>query len=155
MATLQDKFDELIAKQSELQRQFQKEAQTLFKDVTKEFFELNPSVKAIVWTQYSPYFNDGDECVFGVNCATFTNDEDGEISWGEYDGDKEGIWTYGDDCYSDDSPLPEDFNPSACDAFDRMLQSSEMEDVMEAMFGNHVKVIATREGFDVQDFDHD
>ena len=155
MATLQDKFDELITKQSELQRQFQKEAQSLFKDVTKEFFELNPSVKSIVWTQYSPYFNDGDECVFGVHCATFTNDEDGEVSWGEYEGDKDGIWTYGDDSYNSDEALPDDFKASACDAFDRMIQSSEMEDVMEAMFGNHVKVIATREGFDVQDHDHD
>jgi hypothetical protein len=27
--------------------------------------------------------------------------------------------------------------------------------VMEAMFGDHVRVIATRDGFDVNDYDHD
>jgi hypothetical protein len=42
-----------------------------------------------------------------------------------------------------------------CNAFSRMICSSEMEDVMKAMFGDHVKVVATREGFDVDDYDHD
>jgi hypothetical protein len=36
-----------------------------------------------------------------------------------------------------------------------MIQSSEFEDVMLAMFDNHSKVIATRDGFDVEEYDHD
>jgi hypothetical protein len=44
---------------------------------------------------------------------------------------------------------------AACALFSKAVGSSEMEDVMQAMFGDHVKVIATREGFDVEDYDHD
>lgn len=44
---------------------------------------------------------------------------------------------------------------ASCDAFSRMINSSEMKDIFLAMFGDHVKVTATREGFDVEDYDHD
>ena len=153
MITLQQKFDELIEKQRALQKEFQTTAQALFKETTKEFFEQNPLVKAIVWTQYTPYFNDGDTCEFRVGCATFTNSDGADIRWGEYQGEDEGVWCYSDDCYSDD--VPPEVNTQLCDSFDRMLQSSEMEDVMHAMFDDHVKVIATREGFEVEEYDHD
>lgn len=156
MTALQQKFDELIEKQRTLQKEFQTTAQALFKKTTKEFFEQNPLVKAIVWTQHTPYFNDGDTCEFRVSCATFTNATDAEnICWGEYDGEQEGVWTYGDDCYSDETPVPTEMNTALCDSFNRMLQSSEMEGVMMAMFNNHVKVIATSEGFEVEEYDHD
>lgn len=155
MATLQAKFDELIEKQRALQKEFQTTAQALFKETTKEFFEQNPLVNAIVWTQYTPYFNDGDTCEFSVGCATFTNATDPEnISWGEYEGDDENVWTHGADCYSDGEILAE-VNIDLCDSFDRMLQSREMEDVMKAMFGDHVQVIATRDGFEVEEYSHD
>lgn len=32
-----------------------------------EQFKANPTVKCMLWTQYTPYFNDGDPCTFGVN----------------------------------------------------------------------------------------
>lgn len=157
MSDLQSAFDKLIAEQRELQAKFQKTAQALFKETTKEFFDKNPNVTAIVWTQYTPYFNDGDTCVFSVNEPTFTNAPDPHnVRWGEYDGDEETAadgseifaWEGWGEC-------PQNLNRSMCDAFSRMIQSSEMEDVMEAMFGDHVKVVATREGFDVDDYDHD
>jgi hypothetical protein len=156
MTTLQQKFDELIEKQRALQKEFQTTAQALFKETTKEFFEQNPLVKAIVWTQYTPYFNDGDTCEFSVGCATFTSAPDPEnIRWGAYDGEEEGIWTYGDDCYDDSVELPAEMNTALCDSFNGMIQSSEMEDVMKAMFDDHVQVVATRAGFEVSELDHD
>jgi len=158
MSALQQKFDELVAKQRALQKEFQTTAQALFKETTKEFFDQNTLVNSIVWTQYTPYFNDGDTCEFSVGCATFTNSDGNDIRWGEYQGEEKGIWTYGDDCYNGDegdAAIPPEVNTKLCDSFDQMIQSNEMEDVMMAMFGDHVKVIATREGFDVEDHDHD
>jgi hypothetical protein len=32
-----------------------------------EKFKANPSVKCMIWHQYTPYFNDGDPCTFGVH----------------------------------------------------------------------------------------
>src|SRR5688572_27883088 len=33
----------------------------------QEWLEDHPEIQQISWTQYTPYFNDGDECTFGVN----------------------------------------------------------------------------------------
>ena len=157
MSDLQSAFDKLLDEQRALQKKFQTTAQALFKETTKEFFDKNKNVTAIVWTQYTPYFNDGDTCEFNVNDATFTNAPDPEsVTWGEYDGNEEvaadgsEIFTWGGwgEC-------PNGLNKSMCEAFSKMIQSSEMEDVMKAMFGDHVKVIATPEGFDVDDYEHD
>ena len=157
MSDLQTAFDKLLDEQRELQIKFQKTAQALFKETTKEFFDKNSNVTAIVWTQYTPYFNDGDTCEFRVNDATFTNAPDPENTrWGEYDGDHEtaadGSEIFAWEGWGD---APENLNQDMCHSFNRMICSSEMEDVMKAMFGDHVKVVATREGFDVDDYDHD
>lgn len=157
MSDLQTAFDKLLDEQRELQKKFQATAQALFKETTKEFFDKNANITAIVWTQYTPYFNDGDTCEFSVNEPTFTNAPDPEsVRWGEYDGDEE-VAADGSEIFAWESwgEPPEGINVNMCEAFGRMIQSSEMEDVMKAMFGDHVKVVATREGFDVDDYDHD
>ena len=166
--TLQAEFDKLIADQAELRKQFQDKAQGLFKNITKEFFEKNPGVTAFVWTQYTPYFNDGDTCEFGVNEVVFTNAPDPEnIQWEEYDGDEEGVWAATNIKYvleSDRDYYKEDadkiraaggVDTESCELMSEAIGSHEMSDVMLAMFGDHVKIIATREGFDVEDYSHD
>lgn len=168
MSKLQEKFDQLIAEQEELRRKFQATAQELFKETTKEFFEGNPSITAVVWTQYTPYFNDGDTCEFSVHEPTFTNAPDPEnVRWGEYEGDEENVFAVESpryvmesdrDYYADTREAvlkAGGIDVDSCEAFSRMIQSSAMEDVMMAMFGDHVKVVATREGFDVDEYDHD
>ena len=168
MTTLQEKFHQLLAEQAELKRKFQEQAQEMFKGVTKEFFEKNPGVTAVVWTQYTPYFNDGDECVFRVHTPTFTNAPDPEnVRWGEYDGDEEDVWAVDNiryilnsdrAYYADERELilsKGGVNVESCEAFTSVINSSEMEDIFRAMFGDHVQVVATREGFTTTDYEHD
>jgi hypothetical protein len=170
MSKLQTAFEQLISDQADLKRKFQEQAQGLFKEITKEFFEKNPGITGVVWTQYTPYFNDGDTCVFSVGDLTFTNapsDELSDIRWGDYEGDTEGVWAADNVGYvlESDREYYQDtknailaaggVDAAACALFSKAVGSSEMEDVMQAMFGDHVKVIATREGFDVEDYDHD
>lgn len=170
MSQLQSAFEQLINDQKELQRKFQDQAQGLFKEITKEFFEKNPGITGVVWTQYTPYFNDGDTCEFSVGDPTFTNapvDELNEVRWGEYEGETENVWACENVGYVLDSDRPyyaETANliraaggvdPVSCTLFAKAIGSGEMEAVMEAMFGDHVKVIATRDGFDVEEYDHD
>lgn len=38
-----------------------------FDEKSKELFEKYPDLIDFSWTQYTPYFNDGDECTFRVN----------------------------------------------------------------------------------------
>jgi hypothetical protein len=174
MSALQNELDELIAEQRKLKLQFQKRAQELFKATTKEFFEKNPAVTIIRWNQYTPYFNDGDECVFSVYEPHFTNcpveDKDNINNWGEYEGDDESIFSISDPSwimksdsiyYKKDKEILLSLKESnqldidSLKAFGDMIQSSEMEDVMRAMFDDHVTVTVTREGFEVEELEHD
>ena len=168
MSALQEKFDQLIAEQEALRKKFQETAQALFKETTKEFFEGNPAITAVVWTQYTPYFNDGDTCEFRVNEPTFTNAPDPEnVRWGEYEGEEEDVFAVENPRWaleSDREYYKETreavakaggIDVDSCEAFSRMIQSSAMEDVMLAMFDDHCKVIATREGFEVEEHEHD
>lgn len=171
MSALQEKFNQLITEQEALRKKFQETAQALFKETTKEFFDLNPGVKCVVWTQYTPYFNDGDTCEFGVNNPTFSNAEGSDVynvtGWGEYDGETEGVWATDNisyvmnsdrDYYKETCDLilaGEKVDVDSCSNFSDMVLSNPMEDVMYAMFGDHVKIIATREGFDVEEYEHD
>jgi hypothetical protein len=168
MSKLQDQFDKLLEEQADLTKRFQEKAQELFKETTKEFFDKNPAVTAVIWTQYTPYFNDGDTCEFSVHEPYFTNATDEQFEdiarHGEYDGDEEGVWSESDWILCGDSEYcvnrrkemnMEGVDPQSIAKFSRLIQSSEMEDVMEAMFGDHVRIVATRNGFDVDDCDHD
>lgn len=171
MKTLQSRFDDLIAEQQALRAKFQTEAQAMFKDTMKEFFDKNPGITALKWTQYTPYFNDGDTCEFRVNDVYFTNapaDELDNISaWGEYEGEDDSVWVThnivyvlnsGRKYYEDEVAkilAAGGVDVDSCNLIDKMIQSSEMEEIMKEMFGDHVAVTATRDGFDVNDYEHD
>lgn len=154
MTSLNEAFDKLVEEQQALQLKFQTQAQTLFKGITKEFFEKNPQVKAIMWNQYTPYFNDGDECVFSVNDPSYTNAEGEDLedftNWGEYDGDNTEVWAW-----EGWGSAPEGINIKPLQEFSRIVCSEAMTDVMRAMFGDHVHVVATIDGFSVDEYDHD
>lgn len=45
---------------------------TVFRDVTKQLFSKHKALKIIQWTQYTPYFNDGDVCNFGINEISYS-----------------------------------------------------------------------------------
>jgi len=168
MSKLQDQFDKLLEEQADLTKRFQEKAQELFKETTKEFFDRNPGITAVIWTQYTPYFNDGDPCTFSVGDPYFTNADgdqfDDIASYGEYEGEEEGVWSESDWVLTSDSEYCvnrrvemnlEGIDPKSIHKFSALVQSSEMEDVMLAMFGDHARIIATRDGFDVDEYDHD
>ena len=137
--------------------EFRKNAQEAFKIVTKEFFDANPKINSIIWIQYTPYFNDGAECTFAVNEPSFSNalgaDIDDICAGDSYEGYKEDIFAISYWCEEEAKDLG--LNINAIKDFTDVIMTSEMEDVMRMMFGSHVKVIATRDGFDVEEYDHD
>jgi hypothetical protein len=140
--------------------------QELFKEITKEFFEKNPAINAVIWTQYTPYFNDGEACLFSVNDPSFTNasgEDLDDINYGEYEGDNVNIWVFEDvkwnvNSYKEkyDSIITSGgIDIDSCQFLESAIKSSEMEDIMETMFGEHSRIVATREGFDIEEYDHD
>lgn len=75
-----NKIAEQNAKLEELKKAHMKELQCDFNEIIKLFFDECPGIQAVIWSQYTPYFNDGDECVFRVNEPCFItknfNEED-------------------------------------------------------------------------------
>ena len=168
-------FENLLKAHSEMKKRFRLEATDLFKTITKEFFDENPGITAIHWTQYTPYFNDGDVCEFRVNEIHFTNcpiDSLDDInSWGEYEGDDDDVISVNsnieyilDNAHSYYKKSKEGLNKlineekidiTSIKKFAEIVESPEMEDVMLELFGDHVSVTATRDGFSAEDLEHD
>ena len=147
----------LIADYAVAKKELVAKMEVALKQELREVFVKCPELKNIVWAQYAPYFNDGDECVFAVHEPTFTNDEfDHSIAYGETpnQGD-DGIWAWGYNCYnSQEGAVPEEYH-SVFEELRKSLASSEMEPILREMFGNHVIVQVTADGVTVEGYSHD
>ena len=58
------KYAELRSKIAAARKTMEETAKGLFIELSAELFANNPQLVSYSWTQYTPYFNDGDECVF-------------------------------------------------------------------------------------------
>ncbi len=82
-----EKIKTSIAEFDEKRKALLGELKNDFGPMLKPLFDKYPDVEDISWTQYTPYFNDGDECVFGVR-----NDDisiNGEDEWDMDETDRE------------------------------------------------------------------
>lgn len=128
----------------------------ILKKAFAAIFEKYPDVRAITWTQYTPYFNDGDACVFSVG-DMWILDEAGYKSWQDDGGGYAEEyactrWNYNREDY--ESPLSNEQVDEIEDFLSR-LRSTVGDDVFEKMFGDHAEITAEREGFKVEEYRHD
>ena len=140
---MSNKLKELVIEMNAARARFRAEGEAAIKSAVKEFFEQNPEVTAIGWTQYAPYFNDGEPCEFGVGEMYATSMpldhedfEDRMFSWGDY---------------------PDEFNPDTKEVNEFLRDlSSVPEDIYESLFGTDSLIVITRDGNRVEDYsDHD
>lgn len=112
-------------------------------------------VEAVKWQQYTPYFNDGEPCEFGIYQVfvklTGVSEEEGEYENG---------WFYEGDLrpYNSDTRKYE-VKPEyagALAAINGLEQNmGHFEHFLSDTFGDHAEVIATTDGFDVEHYDHE
>ncbi len=152
-------LDTMSAEMKVIQDAYQQKLQSIFKQVFKQYFQENPEVTCFGWRQYTPYFNDGEECEFCcyVEYGFATNAVDySAVKYGEYYGDEDvdKVWISDDD-YGN-------FNvetiPASVEKNTKILREtlSKIDDKMFlVIFGDHCNVFATPKGFDVQEYDHD
>jgi hypothetical protein len=147
----------LIENYTAVKKEFQKEATKLLKEEFKNFFNEVPEVKLIKWTQYTPYFNDGDACIFGVNEPTFSNADDASLvnPWGEYEGDEDDAGNVF--CFQGTYDLPKELKgkKAQINAMARLICDGAMEDVMLAAFGDHAVVTVTATGIETEEYEDD
>lgn len=67
-----ENVNKAIAELKYFRDEFKKKSKVMFEEFLHDFFASNPEVKTIYWCQYTPYFNDGDACVFGIGEVHFS-----------------------------------------------------------------------------------
>lgn len=140
-----NKLKNLSEKINRAKEEYIVEAKNLFNTFAKEIFEKHPKLESFSWYQYTPYFNDGDTCEFGVHndylYMVFDGEELEEVCDYSFRAGKK---------YNKIVGLKEAYE----DIND--VLSSISSDAYESMFGDHVRVTVSREnGLEISDYDHE
>lgn len=156
----------------EKMKALREEAKSSIKSAFKDFFDKHPQVEQIVWTQYAPYFNDGDACIFRVHDFSFVPTAEAAASLGmddldDYSDDENDIrGAIGEHAgttydikerkyvYGSKRPLTEAEASLMADADELEELCHQLQDEMKSLFGADGKITATRDGFDVSEYDH-
>lgn len=131
-------------------------------------------VESVRWEQYTPYFNDGDACEFGVHEPSVKlvgNDEGGDYDDGflnSFD-----AWPPVKEGYRDAATgkwVPGVYAPIEIDgvdpavieaartalaAFGSVLEGGAHFILLQSVFGDPSQITATRAGFSVESYEHD
>lgn len=59
-------------------------AKDVILDSIRPIFEKYPELQSVSWTQYTPYFNDGDACTFGIGLVTANFEPEQEEEWKDW-----------------------------------------------------------------------
>lgn len=149
--TLKDYIEEF----TEFQISCDKKSEEMLKAIFSKFWEENPSVKVITWKQYAPSTNDGDLTNFHVDDLTFSNatdtDDFSDLSSGEYQGEKEGVWATDDYGIEEFSKGREGIKADCIKSLCTFIESYYMENRLRDLFGDDVIVCATRAGFEIRE----
>ncbi|MFJ8538121.1 hypothetical protein [Streptomyces sp. NPDC093591] len=138
----------------------------------KPIEELQPILQAVLddptivefgWRQYTPYFNDGEPCTFGVHgtWVRTTADEDadqdelemwGHRSLGKVPGDfNEQTRKWETRPYEG----PDEARYHRCKALEAAVEGGAFENVLLDAFGDHANITVRRDGIEVEFYDHD
>lgn len=128
----------------------------------------DPTIKAFGWSQYTPYFNDGDPCVFRVSDVWVLTDQDPEP----------GEWEEGEDEFYVDTNIhpslggqdyrytggvfvyepyrgPDEARYNRVKALATAINSNAFNNVLLQAFGDHAEVIVRASGITVDTYEHD
>lgn len=123
------------------------------------------SVEAVRWTQYTPYFNDGDACTFGVGqfCVKLTiDDDDADFDFGSFRGEydlydyprkEDGSKDYYADRIFEINGLNTEPIYNAVNAIEGLAVHHEA--ILSKKFGDPAEVTYDGEQFSVEHYDHD
>lgn len=149
LSKIQKELEAFNAKRLELVGELRKE----FPQLLKPLFDQSKKIESIGWTQYTPYFNDGEECTFSVNNSDLTinqADDEDDLDW--YD------WRVKYESYHKELTEVGKVDWDECriiTEFEDVLQSIP-DDFYRDLFGDHVQVMVHRDGrIEVEVYEHD
>ena len=143
-----NRFEDLKREMEVLMAQMEARGREVFKEGTEEIFAENPDLVSFRWTQYTPYFNDGEPCYFGVNDYLDVKFADGTLLE-DWDTSSQ---KYATEYESDYDGTEEQMSTATAAA---ELVSSIPEEVLEKIFGDHAEVTVYRDRIEVEEYEHD
>jgi len=125
----------------------------IIKSSFKDFFKNHPSVDKIIWTGYTPYFNDGEPCVFNLNDFEIRFKKE-FIGAAKKTADSEEDYCYGN-FYEAESLNQEQLKDlKELNNFFKQCKKTNIKEIFKKIFGDHAKIIATIDGFKVMPYEH-
>jgi hypothetical protein len=125
-------LEHLAAKRQEYYDYLSAHGETIINNAIEKFLRDHKDVvKGLTWTQYTPYFMDGDPCYFSVNTIDyFLTDTYSAVSLSS--------WQVGKTKFEDDSIFTD-----ARNAYNDLAKTLKgMEDVLEHVYGDHAEITA-------------
>lgn len=138
-------LNELKAQYAAARKQFEAATSTLLKTALVEVFKKFKTLESISWTQYTPYFNDGDACTFSVNevSVALVGDQESRSLW-----DMNYAVKY-------ESKVFEDGLLEALSALSNILTSDAFEPILKDLYGDHTEVTVTKTEIRINEYSHD
>lgn len=181
VAQLKKRIEKNLQKISDLKHKIKQDSKELLQCSLINIFKRNKSFKSFSWTQYTPYWNDGDTCLFTAHTDYINIDDDQEgISDYELKNLYEKLlkkdeeikklqnknktletksWEHKNNLRQikelEDSDIKK-----VKEKLDFILDIQEVfntidEDTLRDMFGDHCKVTATCDGTTIESWEHD
>lgn len=164
-------IDKLIKEKIEatasLKKEYDKRVKTDAKEIVhmlKDLISDSDGIEAIRWSQYTPYFNDGDVCEFGVNDLEIKFDQKKFPVTKDLEEDEEEEefvqdWQF-DKFFERQEDVINFKEVAALEKKVKVFQDihselQNMEDGLKEAFGDHVTVTVTRKGIETESYDHE
>lgn len=172
------KIEELAKDANEIRSQMFEESKKLFKKRIKKLFSDYTELNSFSWVQYTPYFNDGDECIFSVYTESLgiNGSEDIGLYYLEdllSDLEQKDISIKK---YTNKLSLFDDYTRKFYENRIKLLETTDIDelrkqvkmitdirnfldtiepDVFQGIFGDHVRVIVSRSDIKTERFEHE
>lgn len=146
MQEFSTKINDMKTKMQEI---IKAEGETRMKEMFKELFDKFPAIVQVSWRQYTPYFNDGEPCEFGVHDPQFT------MQGEEADRYENCIWSLDSRVKDGKLKAPENWEEykAAMQAVAKAVCG--MDETMLATFGDHAEITVTPDKIVCESCDHD
>lgn len=173
MTDIMDDMSNFAEEANKLEKEIQTKASQLFDRAFEAFWNRFTNIHAVVWAQYTPYFMDGDPCVFGVD-EFYPMNEKAYKEWKKgnqfHPDEMDIIKTDWDGYKATGYKNRENFESINPDFEDGKITIKELEEAKDLLiklrscvdeetflirFGDHCIVTATRNGFEVKEYEHD
>ena len=134
-------IEDIVKTWEETRKEMMEKLQSSLKLAFKTFFEENSTITGLRWKQYTPHWNDGETCYFGVHMDYMDVEIDNEWQEEEF---------YYDEILN--KKYAKEYE--AIKTFSKTLMKIP-DEVFEDMFGDHVEITATKDGFTTGEYEHD